>query len=159
MDGTDDYIAVANDSSLQIAGSFTITAWAVINGADPQYIVEKGAAGQGNYYFVWDDGNIACGFFGGGDWEGVATALVPTASTFYHRACVFDDTANTMTLYINGSASTPGSITVTPETDTGPLWIGRSPLWSTGPLDGVIDDVRLFDAALSGTEISAIYSE
>jgi len=103
---------------------------------------------------------------------GTTTTLIGSSGDlvedeWVHAAAVYD--GSTMTLYLDavsiGSTSKTGSLALD---DTVPVWIGGSPGGaSERPWDGLIDDVRIYDRALSAGEIlslpgpsqSAIFSD
>ncbi|MEM7165772.1 MAG: LamG-like jellyroll fold domain-containing protein [Planctomycetota bacterium] len=95
---------------------------------------------------------------------GITTTLIATAGNlfagvWYHAAAVYDGA--TMKLYLNGAevGSTPkiGSIDVNPGVGAA---IGNQPA-AAGPraFDGFIDDVRIYDLALSATAVSDLANQ
>jgi hypothetical protein len=74
-----------------------------------------------------------------------------TTGTFYHLACTWDGT--NLKLYINGSQNQSVAQTITPAPNTSPLYIGQFGA-SSDFASGVIDDVRLYNRALSATEVT-----
>lgn len=79
------------------------------------------------------------------------------AGTWYHLAGVYDKTANTIQLYVNGTSV--GSVAaVTPWTAYGHTTIGRT--WWNGAasdfVNGSLDETRFYSRALSATEIGAL---
>jgi hypothetical protein len=60
-------------------------------------------------------------------------------------------TSGTMTLYLNGKAA--GSVTMTPKITGGPACISDS----DGPFHGSIEEAALFTAALSPSQVTALY--
>ncbi len=86
------------------------------------------------------------------------TSYRPSLNTWYHLAGVYDATAQTLSLYVNGSLvqSTAYSCAWKASGDT---LIGRGKLQGE-PQDyawsGLIDDVRIYQAALSASEIQAL---
>lgn len=78
-----------------------------------------------------------------GVWTHVAVVLGPTGGT----------------LYVDGAAvATNGSLALRPM-NVAPadnVWLGRSQMTSTPILDGDIDDFRIYDRALTATEIAAV---
>ena len=74
---------------------------------------------------------------------------------FHHVALVVDRTADEALFYVDGMPETPLNIAaltgaISPDQ---PLWIGNS---NTLSIDGSLDDLRFFNAALSADEISAL---
>ena len=88
----------------------------------------------------------------------VAGATDPAeANTWYHLAGVHDAAAHTLTLYVNGVAQQSMPFD-TPWRAAGPTAIGRGK-YSGAPADwanALIDDVRMYQAALSPGDIRAI---
>ena len=82
----------------------------------------------------------------------------PTVGVWYHVAGVYDKTANTISLYVNGVLQ--GSTTATTAWKaTGHATIGRAK-WNgagTDYVNGALDDVRFFDRVLTGAELADLY--
>jgi len=79
-----------------------------------------------------------------------------TEGEWVHAAAVYD--GSQMRLYKNGqlvgSAAKSGSISTN---DSVPVWIGGNPDGATSmPWDGLIDEVRIYDEALTAAEIRAL---
>jgi len=85
----------------------------------------------------------------GGERNARATAALPV-NTWTHLATTYDG-AN-LRLYVNGTQAATTALTGAKAVSTGPLKIGGNALWSEW-FAGLIDDVRIYDRALSATEI------
>src|SRR5262249_25243293 len=88
----------------------------------------------------------------------VNATFAPAAGTWHHVAYTFDGT--TQTLYIDGTPVASGMTGRSISYDSSPFLIGRdiqngSPY---GFLGGVIDEVAIYNRALSSTEIAAVYA-
>ena len=71
----------------------------------------------------------------------------------YFVTCTYDGSNEKM--YVNGTLAATGSTTATPLTGTGNLYVGGG---SSGwYFPGIIDDVRVYDRALSANEIGYLY--
>ena len=86
-----------------------------------------------------------------------STGVVPL-DTWTHVAATYDGPTSTMKVYTNGEER--GSTTHLGPIHTGsgyPVWIGLSPEDSgtAAPWNGKIDDVRIYDRALTAGEIAA----
>ena len=138
------------------------------------------AAGVDHYGATGDDAIIFDGrgsssgsclaLFGNGDlafllYGSPGTAFVsapgPDSGVPTHVAGVFDDNADTLNLYVNGALV--GSLSTTHVYYQTPLTpaIGNN-RWAPGdgqwrPFNGVIDEVRLYNRALSTEEVLALY--
>ena len=87
----------------------------------------------------------------------VATSYTPNTNQWYHIAGVYDATAKTIALYVNGSlvqsTSYPGAWKA-----SGHTLIGRGK-YQGNPVDfwpGLIDDVHIYQMALSASDIQAL---
>ncbi len=100
---------------------------------------------------VTDTGQAHCNI---GGFAGPVAGVVPL-NEWTHIACTYDRVA--ARLYVNGSevASSPGTAAI-PTASTA-LGIGKLPQVTSRNFDGLIDEVELFDRAISSAEIRAIY--
>lgn len=156
-------------SNLDITGPFTLDAWVdfagVYGSVSNAPIVAKwgssrvGTAGYG--IFMENSGRpaIAVGTSDGWNVFWLASPS-PLSSGFHHIAGVF--TGTELQLYVDGDLEAAqgfgGSV---PVNDVPILIGGYNPALSdglTGTLDGLVDEVDVFDRALSETEIQAIYN-
>jgi len=151
--GPTSYVTVADSSSLDITGPFTIDAWVNLAGGAGR-IVDKITAGSSNGYLLDLPGGPLRLLVAG---DSVTTTDPLPTGTFVHVAGVYDGTS--LSLYVNGAlaATKPTSVTATP-TSTEPLHIGAD---STGGslFRGIIDEPRIFGRALSAAEIATIYGQ
>src|SRR5262249_23670834 len=79
---------------------------------------------------------------------------------WYHLAGVYNSTAQTVTLYLNGAQVATQNVSgFTPTTDNGPgsgFYIGGE--GSSGSVVGTVDDVRGYNRALTPAEIACLYN-
>ncbi|MBI2543065.1 MAG: PEGA domain-containing protein [Candidatus Aenigmarchaeota archaeon] len=148
FDGINDHVSIPDSSALDIATSMTITAW--IKASDcsgRKEIVQKNSA-----YGLKLENCKLVGYFWGSSEPASASTL--QANTWYHIAYTYDGTSRKY--YINGqldsSHSTTGSI---PASNLN-LWIARG--WSGAYFNGIIDEVKIYNRALSATEITDEYN-
>lgn len=84
------------------------------------------------------------------------TALTNT-NTWYHVACVFDDTANEIREYVNGTLDvTITSINKSLVASTGTLRIGAEIPTANYYFSGLLDDVRIYSRALTASDLQGI---
>lgn len=107
--------------------------------------------GSGYDSFVWEIKKG--GFFYG---VGLSSALY-AAGQWYHLGATFDNSANTPKLYMNGIVVSGGGGALTLPPTTGTLFIGSRANNSFFP--GSIDEVRIYDRALTASEILAQYND
>ena len=81
-------------------------------------------------------------------------------SQWIHVAAVYDGTNGLLNLYINGEKTNSTSISGTLNADSSLFTIGKNPISNTGYFKGKIDEVRLFNIALSDTQLQKmVYQE
>ena len=86
------------------------------------------------------------------------SVTVPVANTWYHVAAVYD-ASNSLKIYVNGTLENTNttSIPASLHDSSAPLTFGNRSDQSF-VLDGNLADCRIYDAALSGTDITALYN-
>ena len=172
FDGTGDYVSVAHDADLNVTGDITVSAWIYPHtfGSvdDENRIVFKGAGRHIENLFTLDidDSNITFNLHendGVGDTaagcdatneECARGATTLSANTWYHVVGTYDGA--TARIYVNGALDGSNDFVSTGTGNTDPLMIGGRDN-NTDMFDGAIDDVRLYDRALSDSEVSAMY--
>ncbi len=153
-------IEVTNTAKLEGMSALSIAAWVLPrNLADQEgmSIVSKRVAwGDSDMYnlFVWTD-QIVEGRVNGAGALRSTTALED--DTWYHITLVFDGAGNAgekMKLYINGVLENSGDHPDNIVNETGaPVWVGELDANRGFAWNGIIDEVRIYDHALSEVEI------
>jgi len=178
-DGAGDFVSVADDSTLDIPGSYTVSAWVRIDAGTNNLIVSKdeGPTAFSNYNlwvlnnkvalaFTWDAPATTPLVFTGGvfcDPGGCATvgasAVVDGAhpfGTWRHIAATVDNSTKTVRVYLDGveDAEATWPTAGSPRTNDQALQIGRRKHSNVpGDTNGAIDDVRIYNRALPQAEI------
>jgi hypothetical protein len=158
LNGTSQYVQIGNPTVLNFTGQITLAAWAYYT-ASATYndMVEHGYTQSPNagVYLRQANSIYECGVFNGSDYK--ATYTVPGAdlNTWVHLVCTYDGTA--WNLYRNGTlvattASANGAITV------GGNWAIGATGSGTRLFQGYLDDVRIYNRALSASEANALGS-
>jgi len=171
FNGSSTKVIIADDSTLDLL-KFSICCWfrTTASGAD-MLLVNKGGdgvdtAGNNMNYCIRmkTGGEVETGFE---ETDGT-NHYIQSPATYndglWHFACgTYDNTlgSNNLKLYMDGN-TTPvvqASTTTTPETNAHPLALGvnsrtQSDIWYTGDLD----EVRVWNVALSSAEMSSLYS-
>lgn len=169
FDGAETNIALSSPAALDniFSGGGTITAWFMASSAgEGGYgrILEKATgANSANGYSLTYMNNTTIMFwreFSGGDaqWGNISTSW----GVWHHIAIAYDDSDpnNDPAIYLDGSLVTPSdsNSTGTANTDAASnLVIGNSDAGDRA-FDGSLDDVRIYDRALSVTEIAYLYA-
>jgi hypothetical protein len=169
FNGVDDYVQANDDPSLRFDqySSFAISYWAnpVSEDLQSHTVVAKmrGAeqVGQFSYEAKWNGSDSGFRFVAGKSFVGSTAVVSEAVSTgsWYHVVGVYDN--NDMKIYLNGNFSdgaTFGFDTGSTAPDGNPV-IGARQYNSTTEeyFEGKIDDVRIYDQALSEGEVLLLY--
>jgi len=158
FDGVDDYVEVADSASLDITDAITIMVWVKANTLVPDYqvVVRKGSPDKYAIYLTSDgeiywysEGLTPHGF------TSVGANIQP--QQWYHITVTYDGDNNEVTFYRNGKmVGSPFSVSGSGlGIDNNPLRIGR--YTGTYPFSGIIASVRIYNRALSESEIKRLY--
>lgn len=171
FDGINDYVALPHSFENQ-QGSFTITAWIKptnSNSGSRIFADDENNGQQGYSLSLGDPGSGKLRFYSRGvNPVSVDTldSVIPT-DTWTFVAAVHNSEAKTRQIYVNGVAQTvtgggtSNIYTGTWGVDTGRATIGgESDLGETGNrFTGAIDEVRMYQSALTNAEINDIQNE
>ncbi|MET9268088.1 PQQ-dependent sugar dehydrogenase [Kribbella sp. NPDC003557] len=156
FNGSAGNVTVPNAASLSLSSSYTLEAWVNPTAlSNYQTILIKEVTGGCGYWLQTTGNQIASGFANGGCREFVSTTPTVPLNQWSHVAAVFNDTANTYTLYLNGTAILTATQTLAPVPNTQALVFGQSACTSCGGerWRGLIDDIRIYNRPLSTAEI------
>ena len=165
LDGVNDFVELGNPALLQLTGSMTVSAW--VNSAafprDDAAIVSKRASSEIGYQLdtTVDRGPRTIGFkltnsAGGNMFRYGATTL--QANTWYHVTGVYNAATSELHVYLNGQlddGTLLGTVTAAQQNSSANVNIGRRPGSNSFNHNGRIDDVRIYNRALTPAEIQA----
>lgn len=168
FDGIDDYIMIADSPSLDLTTNFTLAAW--INpssfdmgpGGGGGIISKVGdnnpwASNEVGYQFAITSQGADCLFNAEGEgWpsNNLSASFSYTLNGWSHVACTYDN--NNLSIYFNGSlidtlavgsksvVNSPSNLRISSDDNNNVFF------------NGLIDDVRIYNRALSGTEIQQL---
>jgi chitodextrinase len=153
FNGSNARVDVPDAASLHLTTAMTLEAWVkltVVSNAWRDVIYK----GNDNYYLEASSPGGGSGPVGGATVASkIAEAKAPsalTAGTWAHLATTYDG-AN-LRLYVNGTLAATVAKTGTIATSSNPLQIGGDSLYNQF-FNGTIDDVRVYNAALTAAEI------
>ncbi len=157
FDGVDDYIRVANSTSLQMTGALTIEGWVRLRsfgaGSDVDVIGRKGENAPNNYQLNVVDKKLSMQL-DENDALGVHGATTLSANTWYHVVGTWDGT--TRRVYLNGSQDGYDTRTGTIGTDTRTFQIGGRA--GTDLSNGILDEIRISSVARSTAWVRTAYN-
>ncbi len=158
LDGTNGYVSVPSTPTLQLTSALTIAGWVKGDvlwgmGTDVDIIARKGDGDPNNYQFAIKNG-LATMFLDDSDSAGLSGNTVLSSGHWYHVAATWD--GSEVRIYVDGvlDKDPPDLRGGTIGTDTRPLYIGGR--GTSDVLDGIVDDVRIYNRALSAAEVAAL---
>lgn len=163
------YAQVPDDQTLRISPDITISAWVYYKvplytwgGSTVGYIIEKGEYEEDNYsFYVLNDG-LSFEFRPPG--EGIkyirSSLAVLTENRWSHVAVIFNDSTNKIDFYVDGNLADSKNNTFSLDsTISHDLLIGRqNAVGYYLPFNGTIDELAVWNRALSDNEIQQIYN-
>ncbi len=156
FDGIDDRVTVGSSSLLNLTTG-TVEAWVRLDTMGRWHgVVAKGNANSDashNYAIEIDDSNFVNCLIGNGTSSNTVRSTTQIAGQqFQHVACTWD--GSQLRLYINGALNRSVTQTMTPAGNSSPLYIGQYG-GNVDRFDGVIDEVRIYNVALSLAQIQS----
>jgi hypothetical protein len=165
FDGSTDYISVPNSSfsmSSYTASGFTVSVWAnITNTSTYRSLLSKTSGAQPGPFDTYSSGTQMVLYLGNGA-QGNTQSVITSSSVvstgvWQHWAFVFD--GRMASIYCNGVLKAgPTAISVAVADAGNALRIGMRSDSGT-VMYGLIDDPRIYSRALSGAEISLLYSQ
>ena len=151
-------VSVANAADLSPTSS-TLSAW--INSANLsgyRMVLAKGTtAGTMAYKLGTYNNQITFGWANGSFVDFNTTNANLQTNTWYHIAGSYDATTKKVRIYLNGTELLNQTATILPLANTQGITLGRN---SSGAYwQGTLDDVRIYNAAISPEEIVQIYND
>ncbi len=157
FDGTPGYVQIPHGDNLKLInqGDFTITMWFrqdEVTGI-ANLLQQTDRNGTGRTLLLADSSNGIRAYLGG---TSTLSGVIEEAGVWYHVAMVVTEggTADTIQFYINGEPSgTPAQ--VNSEDTDGDYLIGTNKGLDGRWINGLVDDLRLYNHALSEVEVLA----
>ena len=154
----------AGDATLRGLTQWTLGAWVNMDTwvNDSFFVGSQFSGGRINFGLIhnrdstWGNAKFGAGFYDGA-WREVYYNTALTASTTYFLAATYDGT--TVTLYVDGTSVNSGTPGGTNGASSGATYVGRYWVADSNHLDGRLDDIVIFDGALSAGDIASLYAD
>jgi hypothetical protein len=148
-----DYGNVPHNNLLNVTNQITVSCWFNANNiATSQRLFDKTPVANGNN-FIFDLLSSKPRFIVAGGSHTIATAL--NSATWYHVAATYNGAQ--VKIYINGILTYTGAQTGNCVSNTLPLRIGADQN-ATSKFTGRLDEIRIYNTALTDNDIYALYA-
>ena len=149
------YVTVANQAPYNITGNITVAAWIKVSSFTIQWqsIVAKGDTA---WRLIRNSTTNALCFAGTALSNDTVFGTRNVNDGNWHHAVGVYDGAN-LSLYIDGTLDASVASTGTITTNALNVYIGENAGATGRQFNGLIDDVRVYNTALSASQISALY--
>jgi hypothetical protein len=164
FDGLSTLLELADEPALRFQGDYSVSLWARMDGNIEDYAVlfgkSHGDSGDNSYEIYYAADSDALIFNQDTTTPiGNVVLVAPMAGVWLHVVGVNE--AGEMRLYVDGVEVGVDPNTPVPLYDDSPMTVGGD---YTGPLadllwPGAIDEVRVYDRALDGTEVDQLFAE
>ena len=152
----DSYVLIAHDEAFNLT-TFSITAWVNLEDKGAYHgLVEKVEGTTRNFYMaVAPDGNVFYGGFRANNaWNNAKTETPVLDENWYHLAVTYDQ--KSIRGYVDGVQEDENPLDLQPELNNGPVTIGCTGTGGSEPALGMIDEVGIFNDALTAAEVKDI---
>ena len=153
-------VRIPNSASLQ-SSLLTVEYWIYFNNAQNSInVTKRSSSGAGDAWqtgIAYSGGNFILQFVGstaGGLFDWYSAPLASPVGTWTHVAATYDGT--TVKGYVNGSQVLTQAVALNLSTRNADIYFGAYAN-GTSPLDGKVDELSIYNRALSATEVQAIY--
>jgi prepilin-type N-terminal cleavage/methylation domain-containing protein len=165
FDGVDDYVEVPHSAGLNIVGDMTVEAWVKQNDALIKYVVTKRSDNDylspyslviGGTYGEGLNNNLPIFTFGGG---GTSYSQVKSSETIdagWHHL-VGTIAGNNMKIYVDGNERGSSVFAGTRQSNIASVRIGKYGWNGNYYYSGLIDEVRIYETALTSAQIQSQY--
>jgi len=165
FDGVNDYVDLGQNAIFDNPSEISISVWIWPNNNEHGKIVTKGSdVGNDRSRFTWEiaymPGTIRFGVSDGTNYTEVLSTNSANIGSWHHIVATYNGSITRIYLdglLENSSTTISGNL----NSETGPLQIGRENNGGAGnaEFNGKIDDIRIYNYALSDAEISNLYHE
>jgi hypothetical protein len=163
FNGEGQYVQIADSPSLE-PQSVTLECWFnASNDFSTANLISKpvGPGTSDSYQILFLEGSLS-GVVSNPNTEGpiLSYPFTPVPGAWYHTAYTFDSGTQVQTLYLDGAVVARGTANLQIGYDSHPVLIGSEMDYGQldNPFDGRIDEVSIYNRALTGAEIAAIYN-
>ena len=159
FDGFNDWVTVNDSSSLDLSSGLTLEAWVnpavAMSGWKTILMKEQSTSNEVYYLSANSDSNKpVTGQWISGSVKPLSGVSSLAPNTWWHLTATYD--GQTQRLYVNGVKVSERAQTGSIQTSSSAMHIGGNSIWGEY-FQGTIDEVRIYNRALSSTEVDTDY--
>ena len=156
LDGSD-HVLVSDHADFQITGQLTVMAW--VKETAPGTFAKVLSRRSGNYFYFLgvDNGHPYGGIGDGASFVVTRKSISMPPGVWHHIAFIYNQTAGTIQIYYDGIVDKTDVTIILPAMDNIDLTIGGDSEGTGNFFEGLIDEVAVYDTALTDDEIRQIY--
>ncbi|MBU2578389.1 DUF2341 domain-containing protein, partial [Patescibacteria group bacterium] len=160
FDGTNDYVQVPYNSSLNIPTELTVEFWFKAPSQAVKRMIQNGDLSGAWIINYYDSGAATTFGIYDGSWEWLPTTYNFTPNTWYHLVITYASN-KLVSYYVNGKVHTSATFTKNLPTIDFPLTIGSEGATGFGTtyFNGLIDEVKIYNFALTEDEVKLDYNQ
>jgi hypothetical protein len=155
FDGVNDKVVVPDADSLDLTTKLTLEAWVyptgTMSGWDTILMKEQPSSNLLYVLYANGDANLPNAWLWLGSEQGIQGTTTLPLNTWSHLALTYDGA--TLRLYVNGQLVQSRSQTGSLPSTSGVLSIGNNSIWPDEAFFGRIDEIRIYNRALTQQEI------
>ena len=159
FDGQDDYVSIPNESDFDITDNITVAVWVKLNSQSTENFmsfITKGNESAWQLQRAERTGGVSFYLDDLTDWDGLRGTANVFDDQWHHIAGVYD--GSRISIYVDGKEDTFLEATGSIGTNDWDVYIGANYMDVSGQTgwrycDGLLDDARVYDRALSEEEI------
>jgi len=160
FDGTDDRVDLGSPASLAVT-VFTLEAWFKLDAKAVDDFTHRSVLARYKSWSLvgnsWPSLQAIVSIFDGTSWYIYKSNVETEINKWYHLVAV-RTAANDLYIYVNGKRTASYSNAAAPSTATQPVEIGHTPTEAANWFDGIIDEVAVYNTALSEETIISRYN-
>ncbi len=159
LDGVNDTVTAADHASLDCASAVTVSAWFYPRSlSGGWHVIAAKGIGNNSNYGLWHDGaKFSVTFSNGASWINHYTNQTYSPGRWYHLVGILDSVNDNARLYVNGQLDIDNQTeTTNTPTNNDPFAIAAD--YGGNWADGMIDEVRVYNRALSVDEVRRLYN-
>jgi PKD repeat protein len=156
FDGTNDWVTVNDSSSLDLSSGMTLEAWVYPTRTPTSrttVLLKEQPSNLAYALYAGSSSNRPMGYVYNSSSQGLSGNSALPLNTWTHIATTYN--GSTLRLYVNGSQVSSRSVSGSIIRTSRSLRIGGNAIWSNEFFRGRIDEVRIYNRALSSSDIQA----